>query len=134
MLETLSFSRPSSLSAADVVEELQLDEIRTFAPRKSEVCWVFTSIEVTSRLWPSTVVGRRSYRNTEKLLRETIQRGEFATPFLITTDGFKYYKRVVQQLLGPACLYGQVQKMWRNNRVVFAVSGRDAGRPVRLAA
>ncbi len=100
------------------LDELQLDEIRTFAPRKSEVCWVFTSIEVRSRLWPSTVVGRRSYRNTEKLLRETIHRGEFATPFLITTDGFKYYKRVVQQLLGPACLYGQVQKMWRNNRVI----------------
>ena len=43
-----------------VVEELQADEIRTFAGNKKTLSWIFVVIEVWSRLWPSTVVGRRS--------------------------------------------------------------------------
>jgi transposase-like protein len=46
------------------VAELQADEIRTFVGGKERPTWVFAAIEVWSRLWPSTVVGRRSYRNT----------------------------------------------------------------------
>jgi len=37
---------------------------------------------------------------------------------LITTDGFEFYERVVWQVFGPACVYGQVLKTRRNNRVV----------------
>ena len=47
--------------------ELQADELRTFAHSKAHPSWVFTSMEVCSRLWVSTVVGRRSYRNTHTL-------------------------------------------------------------------
>ena len=47
-----------------VAEELQADEIRSFAGGKTRPTWVFAAIEVWSRLWTSTVVGRRSYRNT----------------------------------------------------------------------
>jgi hypothetical protein len=43
---------------------------------------------------------------------------------LITTDGFKFYKRVVRRIFGPACLYGQVIKTRRNDRVV-KVKRRD---------
>ena len=37
---------------------------------------------------------------------------------MITTDGFEFYKKVVGRVFGPACLYGQVIKTRRNDRVV----------------
>jgi IS1 family transposase len=37
---------------------------------------------------------------------------------LIATDGFQFYKRVVRRILGPACLYGQVIKTRRNDRII----------------
>jgi hypothetical protein len=37
---------------------------------------------------------------------------------LIATDGFEFYKRVVRRILGPACLYGQVIKIRRNDRII----------------
>jgi hypothetical protein len=37
---------------------------------------------------------------------------------LITTDGFKFYERVIGRVFGPACVYGQVIKTRRNDRVV----------------
>ncbi len=36
------------------VEELQADEIRSFAGAKTQTTWTFVAIEVWSRLWPST--------------------------------------------------------------------------------
>ena len=37
---------------------------------------------------------------------------------MITTDGFKFYEKVIGRVFGPACLYGQVIKTRRNDRVV----------------
>jgi IS1 family transposase len=37
---------------------------------------------------------------------------------LITTDGLEFYKRVVRRIFGPACLYGQVIKIRRNDRII----------------
>ena len=51
------------------IPELQADEIRTFAGGKENVVWIFASLDVSSRLWPSAVVGRRSYRNTHRLFK-----------------------------------------------------------------
>ena len=51
-----------------VLQELQLDEIRTFLDRKKRPIWIITVIEVWSRLWPSCTLGRRSYRNIRRLL------------------------------------------------------------------
>ena len=42
--------------------ELQADEIRTIVGGKEQPIWVFVVIDVWSRLWPSTVVGKRSYQ------------------------------------------------------------------------
>ena len=56
--------------------ELQADELRSFAPGTATPTWVFTSMEVCSRLWPSTVVGRRSYSNTKSLINDTLIRGD----------------------------------------------------------
>jgi transposase-like protein/IS1 family transposase len=100
------------------VEELQADEIRTLVGSKEGSIWVFATIDVWSRLWPSTVVGRRSYRNTLTLFRDVAKRMNLPCFPLIATDGFEFYERVVRRVFGAACLYGQVIKTRRNDRVV----------------
>ncbi len=99
------------------LQEIQADEIRTFVDRRKSPIWLITLLEVWSRLWPSYVVGRRSYRNIRKLFRNTLSRAELTAPPLITTDGFEPYSWVIRRLLGPACVYGQVIKKRRKNRI-----------------
>ncbi len=41
------------------VPELQADEIRTIVGGKDDAVWIFATLDVWSRLWPSIVVGRR---------------------------------------------------------------------------
>ena len=100
------------------IPELQADEIRTIIGSREQAIWVFVVIDVWSRLWPSTVVGKRSYRNTLDLFQDLSNRMNLEGPPLITTDGFKFYERVIGRLFGPACVYGQVIKTRRNDRVV----------------
>ena len=71
--------------------ELQADELYTFIGSKSRPTWLFATIEVCSRLWASSLVGRRSYRNTKAVLNDVILRGRLVGFSLIATDGFEYY-------------------------------------------
>ena len=98
--------------------ELQADEIRSFTGGKTRPTWVFAAIEVWSRLWTSTVVGRRSYRNTLALVRDVAARMTFTTCPMIVTDGFEFYGTVIRRVFGPAALYAQVIKTRRHDRVV----------------
>ena len=100
------------------ISELQADEIRTIIHDKEQPIWIFAAIEVWSRLWPSTVVGRRSYRNTLTLFRDISSRSNLERVPLIATDGFAFYAKVIRRVFGPACLYGQVIKTRRNDRVI----------------
>jgi IS1 family transposase len=100
------------------IAELQVDEIRTMVGGKEQPVWVFVVIDVWSRFWPSTVVGKRSYRNTLDLFQDLSNRMNLEVTPLITTDGFKFYERVIGRVFGPACLYGQVIKTRRNDRIV----------------
>jgi len=99
------------------LRELQADEIRTFLDGKRQSVWVMATIEVWSRLWPACVVGRRRYRNTARLFRETIRGGFFEHLPLISTDGFQFYAPVMYRLFGTACVHGQVMKQWASTRV-----------------
>jgi transposase-like protein/IS1 family transposase len=98
--------------------ELQVDEIRAIVGSKQQSIWVFVVIDVWSRLWPSIIVGKRSYQNTLALFRDLSRRMSLETIPLVTTDGFKFYERVIGRAFGPACVYGQVIKTRRNDRVV----------------
>ena len=100
------------------VTELQADEIRTIVGGKKQPIWIFVSIDVWSRLWPSTIVGRRSYRNTLGLFRDLSFRMVHRGFSLIATDGFKFYRQVVWRIFGVACFYGQVVKNRRKDRIV----------------
>ncbi len=100
--------------------ELQADEIRTIVGSKQQSIWVFAVIDVWSRLWPSTMVGKRSYQNTLVLFRDLSRRMNLEIAPLVTTDGFKFYERVIGRVFGPTCHYGQVIKTRRNDHVVKA--------------
>jgi len=63
-------------------------------------------------------VGRRSYRNTLALFWDISNRTKLQQAPLITTDGFDFYAKVIRRVLGPACLYGQVIKTRRNDRII----------------
>ena len=109
------------------VTELQADEMRTMVGGKEQPIWIFVSIDVWSRLWPSTIVGRRSYRNTLGLFRDVSSRMKLEGMPLITTDGFEFYNHVVRRVFGAACLYGQVIKTRRNDRVIKVDRSRRIG-------
>jgi hypothetical protein len=64
------------------------------------------------------MVGKRSYQNTLVLFRDVSRRMNLEIAPLITTDGFKFYERVIGRVFGPACVYGQVIKTRRSDRVV----------------
>ena len=100
------------------LKELQGDEIRTFVNTKKKPVWIFTILEVWSRLWVSCVIGRRSYRSVKQVMGIAIQRGEYKERFLFTTDGFEPYAWAVKAMLSAICVYAQVMKKRRKDRVV----------------
>ena len=117
----------------DVIE-LQADERCTFIGSKRRTLWLFATIEVCSRLWAGSVLGRRSHRNTKAAINDVILRGRRVGCPLIATDGFEYYVGVMVRLLGSACVYGQVLKTRRNNRVVRVERRVTIGTASRLNA
>ena len=114
--------------------ELQADELCTFIGNKSTTVWLFATIEVSSRLWASSVLGRRSDRNARAVIEDVICRGRVVGCPLIATDGFEYYVGAVGALLGSTCVYGQVLKTRRNNRVVRVERRVKIGTANRLKA
>jgi IS1 family transposase len=98
--------------------ELQADEIRTFSGTKKKPVWIFAAIEVWSRLWISKVVGNRNYGNVKILLNQVINSSRIVNLFIFTTDGFEPYSWAAKSFLDPICLYAQVIKKWRKNRVI----------------
>ena len=47
----------------------------TFIGSKRRTLWLFATIEVCSRLWAGSVLGRRSHRNTKAAINDVILRG-----------------------------------------------------------
>ena len=99
------------------IKEVQADEIRTFVDSKKKVRWLFTAIEVSTRLWISMVVGNRTYQNVKRCLWQFLRNGRVSLPFLFTTDGFDMYRWFVQRYLKGVALYGQIIKKRSKNRV-----------------
>jgi hypothetical protein len=75
------------------------------------------TLDSVAGLWLSVVVGRRTARNIRRTLRDTLERGRLTQRFLLTTDGLDLYAGVVSKVFGFLCMYAQVIKDFRNNRV-----------------
>ena len=87
-----------------------------------------------SRLWAGSVLGRRSSRNASAVLNDVILRRRLVGFPLIATDGFEYYVGVIACLFGSTCVYGQVLKTRRNDRVVRVERRVKIGTASRLKA
>jgi transposase-like protein/IS1 family transposase len=99
------------------LRELQADEIRTIASGKNTPIWIFAALDVWSRYWPATVVGKRNSENTQKLFRNvSIQTKPDCVPF-VATDGYDLYESAARRCFGK-CLYVQVVKTRRRDRIV----------------
>ena len=118
----------------DLQIELQADELCTFIDNKSKTVWLLATIEVSSRLWAGSVLGRRSDHNARTVISDAVRRGRVVGYPLIATDGFEYYAGAVGDLFGPACVFGQVLKTRRNNRVVRVERRVKIGTSARLKA
>jgi transposase-like protein/IS1 family transposase len=98
--------------------ELQLDEMNTFLQSRKRQTWVFAGIDVWSRLWLATLVGARTYRNTRRFVRSVADASRGGGCPLITTDGFKFYAPIIRHVFGLGCVFAQVIKKIKRNRVV----------------
>jgi len=85
-------------------------------------------------LWAGSVLGRRSYRNTKAAISDVILRGRLVGVPLTATDGFAYYFGVIARFFGSECVYGQVLKTRRNDRVVRVERRVKIGTTTRLKA
>jgi len=113
--------------------ELQLDELSTFLQSRKQQTWVFASIDVWSRLWPATLVGSRTYRNTRRFVRSVANTSSGGGTPLITTDGFKFYAPTIRRVFGVGCVLAQVIKKIKRNRVVRVGTKLIVGSEWRLA-
>jgi IS1 family transposase len=113
--------------------ELQLDEMNTFLQSRKQQAWVFASIDVWSRLWPVTLVGSRTSRNTKRLVRSVADISRSGGCPLITTDGFKFYAPTIRHVFGIGCVLAQVIKKIKCNRVVRVGTKLIVGSEWRLA-
>ena len=84
--------------------KLQADELCTFIGNQSRATWWCAAIEVCSRLWAGSVLGRRASRNATAVLNDVILRGRVVGFPLIATDGFEYDGGVSERLFGSACV------------------------------
>ena len=114
--------------------ELQADERCTFIGNQSSATWWCAAIEVCSRLWAGSVLGRRASRNATAVLTDVILRGRVGGVPLIAPDGFEYDGGVSERLFGSACVDGHVLKTRRNDRVVRVERRRRIGTAGRLKA
>ena len=124
---------PRMLRDVEIIE-LQADELCTFIGTKSRATRLCAAIEVCSRLWAGSVIGRRSSRNATAVLNDVILRGRVVGFSLIATDGFEYDVGVSERLFGSAYVSGHVLKTRRNDRVVRVERRRRIGTAGRLQA
>jgi hypothetical protein len=99
--------------------ELQMDELKAYGAGKYDRTWVYSAIEVWSRLWVTSKVGPRSLRTTRifvTALRDACRAG--IVPPLVTSDEFKYYEQVMRKVFGPSAVYVQVDNRYRRDRIV----------------
>ena len=85
-------------------------------------------------MWAGSVLGRRSDHNARAVINDVVRRGRMVGCALIATDGFEYYLGAVGDLVGSACVYGQVLKTRRNSRVVRVERRVKIGTADRLHA
>ena len=114
-------------------------ELRAACPRRKHGAgerdpdWGFIAIDVWSRVWLATRVSRRTWRATTLFVRK-LQETLRAVPqqLLVTSDCFKYYPPVLKRVLGPLCVYVQLDNHYRRDRLLSSSPRLVLGSPAEL--
>jgi transposase-like protein/IS1 family transposase len=104
-------------------DHVQADEIWTFVGKKQrEVqvddpaefgdAWVFAAIDADTKLIPAFTVGKRSRKTTYDFLLNLRERLAEDKRFQLTTDGFHFYERGVEDVFAGQADFAQLIKLY----------------------
>lgn len=104
-------------------EHIQADEIWSFVAKKRRNvkvddpdefgdAWVFVAMDEQTKLIPSYVVGRRDRETTYQFLADLRDRMAEEHCFQITTDGFVFYRKGVEDVLAGQADFAQMIKLY----------------------
>lgn len=102
---------------------IQSDEIWTFVGKKQRNvrdedseekgdAWVFVAIDPDTKLIPAFMVGKRDRRTTNLFLLDLHDRLAEKHRFQLTTDGFAFYERGVEDVFAGQADYAQLIKVY----------------------
>ncbi|HKQ19638.1 MAG TPA: hypothetical protein VJW75_07830 [Candidatus Eisenbacteria bacterium] len=115
--------------------ELQLDELCARGKGSPDETWIYSGLEVWSRIWAAKFVGRRTRRSTRLFLASARRTcGHGPEPVLVTTDPYVYYEPELRRTFGPTCVYVQVENLYRRDRILRTESRLVFGHPHRYEA
>ena len=94
-------------------DEIQFDEKWDFVRKKQKNCveknpddarcgdnWDYVALDAENRLVLAVVHGKRTVKNTKRLVQNTAKRLKFKPPRLITSDEYKPYKQAILESFG----------------------------------
>jgi IS1 family transposase len=104
-------------------QRIQCDEIWTFVGKKQrhvqigepeEIgdAWVFVAIDPDTKLIPAYTVGKRTRYTTYMFLRNLHDRLAAENRFQLTTDGFHFYERGVEDVFAGQADFAQLIKLY----------------------
>jgi hypothetical protein len=107
----------AKLRRYDLVD-IQLGELNTFFGNLKRQTWAYTGINIWSRLWPATLVGPRTWRNTKSFIHNIARSSTWPGFPLITSDGRKFYASSIWLTFGVGCVHAKIIQKIKQNRVV----------------
>jgi transposase-like protein/IS1 family transposase len=104
-------------------KRIQADEIWSFVGKKDRNvkvddseelgnAWVFVAMDAQTKLIPSYMVGKRNRETTYAFLSDLRERLAEEYRFQLSTDGFPFYRRGVEDVFAGTCDFAQVIKMF----------------------
>jgi IS1 family transposase len=106
------------------VQYVEADEIWTYVGKKNRHVndddpaefgdqWVFVAMDAETKLIPSYVVGKRTRETTYRFLLD-LQKRVADTRFQLTTDGYHFYERGVEDVFAGTVDFAQLIKLYSN--------------------
>lgn len=85
-----------------IIRFLQMDELWSYAKKKSNQLWVFAAIDVPSRFWICFETGKRTTKSAKRLVEQVYQLGCWSPYRLlrICTDKLKAYQNAIEFYFG----------------------------------
>jgi IS1 family transposase/transposase-like protein len=119
---------------------IQADEIWSFVAKKDRNvkvddpdefgnAWVFVAMDAETKLIPSYIVGKRDRATTYAFLSGLRERIAEKYRFQLTTDGFPFYERGVEDVFGGQADFAQIIKIYGDHGQTDA-AGRYSPAPM----